>query len=297
MAYRVAATLKIPISTWDFEKQYRNKVVNYLYREYQAGRTPNPDVICNKEIKFKEFLRLAKAQGADKIATGHYARIKQDKQGWHLLEGVDAAKDQSYFLSALNQSQLSQTLFPLGNLTKMKVRGLARRLKLPNADRPDSQGICFIGEVRLEDFLKRKLKGRPGPIVTTKGQVIGQHHGIYHYTIGQRRGLNIGGGTVYYVIAKDMKKNRLVVGTDKDPKLYAKSVRVKNWHWLGQPLKLPLKAQAKIRYRQTNQACAIKKSSSGQFQAIFNKRQRAVAASQILVAYRGSELIGSGVIK
>ncbi|MCD4760834.1 tRNA 2-thiouridine(34) synthase MnmA, partial [bacterium] len=179
MAYRVAAHLKVPIQTFNFEKQYHQKIVNYIFRSYKKGLTPNPDVLCNNEIKFKLFLDKARKLGFDKIATGHYAQIKQDKNDFHLLRGKDKNKDQSYFLAGLNQKQLSYTMFPIGNITKPKVRQIAKQAKLPNADRKDSQGICFIGKVDLKTFLQQKIKPKTGNIVDTKNNKLGTHDGVW----------------------------------------------------------------------------------------------------------------------
>lgn len=297
-AYEVAAFLNLPIKTWDLEKDYRAKVLNYLYSEYRLGRTPNPDIYCNNEIKFKIFLDLALKQGADMIATGHYAQIKKDLSGiFHLLKGQDANKDQSYFLAGLNQKQLSKSIFPIGHLTKPRVRALAKKIKLPNYDRPDSQGICFVGEVKLTDFLKDKIKPKPGNIVDEQGEVLGRHQGVYYYTIGQRKGLDLGGGPARYVIRKDVKNNLLVVGEENAKGLFQKELIAQHWHWLGTASKLPLKARAKIRYRQDDQTCLVSKINSTTMKVTFSKPQRAIASGQTIAIYQKTELVASGLIK
>jgi tRNA-uridine 2-sulfurtransferase len=222
-AYSVAASLNIPISTWSFEKHYKNRVVKYIFSEYRRGRTPNPDIICNKEIKFKEFLHRARKEGADFIATGHYAQLRPSKDGTiRLYKGKDTNKDQSYFLAALDQNQLKRILFPLGRLTKPAVRVLANKLHLTNALRRESQGICFIGEIDIKKFLQTKIKPKAGKIVDVRGKVLGMHEGVYYFTIGQRKGINIGGGPALYVVDKDVKKNLLVVGEKNELKLFSK---------------------------------------------------------------------------
>jgi tRNA-specific 2-thiouridylase len=297
-AYEVASFLDIPIETWDLEKDYRAKVLDYLYKEYRLGRTPNPDIRCNSEIKFKIFLDLALKRGADKIATGHYSQVREDREGFfHLLKGKDSNKDQSYFLAGLNQKQLSKSVFPIGHLTKPQVRALAKKIKLPNYDRPDSQGICFVGEVKMADFLKAKIKPKAGNIVDTTGTVLGRHQGVYYYTIGQRKGLDLGGGPARYVIRKDIKKNLLIVGEGDAQDLYHKELTAHHWHWLGKEYKLPLKAHAKIRYRQDDQACTVRQIKAGVMKVTFAKPQRAIASGQIITIYKGQELLASGTIE
>ncbi len=296
-AYEVAAYLNIPIETWDLEKDYRKQVLDYLYREYRAGRTPNPDIRCNSEIKFKLFLHLARRAGADAIATGHYARVKRSRDGaFHLLKGLDSTKDQSYFLAGLNQQQLSQALFPLGAMKKSQVRILAKKIGLPNYDRPDSQGICFVGEVKMLDFLQAKIKPKPGKIIDTSGKVVGKHPGVYYFTIGQRRGLDLGGGPIRYVVAKDVKKNILTVGEVNDAQLYTREVRATDWHWVSPAQKFPLTAKAKLRYRQADQSCIVTKKTSTNVAIKFKTKQRAVTPGQIVAFYQGSELIASATI-
>lgn len=291
-AYRVAAKLQIPIQTFDFEKEYQEKVVDYIFQTYQAGQTPNPDVLCNNEIKFKLFLQKALDLGFDKIATGHYAQIKKDKNGFHLLKAIDESKDQAYFLSGLEQWQLAKAILPLGKYKKTEVRQIAKKADLPNADRPDSQGICFIGKIKLEDFLKQKIKPKIGEIVDTKGNKLGTHQGVFYYTIGQRQGLKIGGTGPWYVAKKDIAKNRLIVAKSDEPELYTKTVNVSNWHWLAGEYKLPFKAQAQIRYHQKLQAVKVFKNKLE-----FSEGQKGVASGQVVVLYKKNELIAnSGII-
>jgi len=296
----VAARLGIPFATYDFEKQYREAVVDYLFREYEAGRTPNPDVLCNKVVKFDLFLRRALAEGADLIATGHYARVgKQAGTGrFQLLAGADKNKDQSYFLHQLSQEQLRCTLFPVGAMKKPAVRKLARDLGLPTAAKKDSQGICFIGKVDLKVFLARKIPRHPGPIVTVEGRVIGRHAGIAPFTIGQRHGLNIGGGRPYYVVEKDVRRNALIVASgDGEAALFAKKLIAGEVHWIaGRPPRLPLRCQARIRYRQPLQTTLVRRADGGRLDVTFSKPQRAVTPGQFAVFYQGEVCLGGGVI-
>ncbi len=296
-AYAVAKHLDIPIETWDFEEQYRETVVNYLFETYQKGQTPNPDILCNSEIKFKLFLAKALLKGFDKIATGHYAQIKQDKTGFHLLKGKDPNKDQSYFLAGLNQEQLARSLFPIGHLKKPKVRQIAKKAGLPNADRKDSQGICFVGKVNLKDFLSQKISPKIGEIHDVNGKKIGEHEGVWFYTIGQRKGIEVGGGPALYVVKKDLEKNILVVGPKESLELYNKKLIVHDWHWLNNQYKFPLKAKAKIRYRQEDQGLDIIKINDQEYKAIFKIKQFAPASGQTLAVYKNKELIASAIIQ
>ncbi len=296
-AYAVAKHLDIPIETWDFEEQYRETVVNYLFDTYQKGQTPNPDILCNSEIKFKLFLAKAILNGFDKIATGHYAQIKQDKNGYHLLKGKDPNKDQSYFLAGLNQEQLARSLFPIGHLVKPKVRQLAKKAKLPNAERKDSQGICFVGKVNLKDFLSQKISPKVGDVLDNNGKKIGEHEGVWFYTIGQRKGIEIGGGPALYVIKKDLTNNILVVGPKESLELYSKEVELIDWHWINQIYKFPIQAQAKIRYRQEDQKVFVQKLNESEFLAKFSELQFAVASGQTVAIYKNQELIASAIIK
>ncbi len=295
-ALRVAHYLNIPFYTLNFEKEYKQKVVDYLFDGYQKGITPNPDIMCNKEIKFKIFLEKTLKLGADKIATGHYAQIIKKKDAWHLLKGKDKNKDQSYFLYTLNQYQLSKTIFPIGRYTKPQIRKIARQAKLPNADRPDSQGICFIGEVDIKELLKTKIKAHRGDIITTAGKKIGEHDGVWYYTIGQRRGIGIGGGIPYFVIKKDIKKNQLIVAQGSwSEELFSKSCEITHIHWINKEAKLPLRCKIKTRYRQPDQDCKITKQDN-KYLITFKNKQRAITSGQSAVLYQKEECLGGGVI-
>lgn len=296
---KVCKRLKIPMESWNFEKQYSKKVLNNFFSEYQAGRTPNPDVMCNKEIKFGLFLKKALALGYDAIATGHYVRLIKNRQGRHLLAGKDKNKDQSYFLYYLNQDQLARIFFPIGKLTKSEVRQIAKKARLPNAQKPDSQGICFVGKVDLKSFLKKRVKTKPGKIATTDGKIIGQHKGLAFYTIGQRHGINIGGGKPFYVAAKEKKKNLLVVTNNrKDPSLLKKRVLAANLNFItGKPLAVMLNCQARIRYRQALTACRLKLLKGKRAEVIFSKPVWAPALGQSIVFYQKQECLGGGIIK
>ncbi|MFA6524701.1 MAG: tRNA 2-thiouridine(34) synthase MnmA [Patescibacteria group bacterium] len=299
---KVCVKLKIPFYTFDFEKEYKEKVIDYFYKSYKKGITPNPDIMCNKEIKFKLFLDKCLSLGADFIATGHYAQIlevrnSRSKTTYQLLKGKDVNKDQSYFLCTLNQHQLSKTLFPIGAYTKTTVRSIAKKIGLPTHDKKDSQGICFIGEVDLKEFLKIRLKETPGKIRTTDGEIIGNHIGLPFYTIGQRKGINIGGGIPYYVVTKDTEANELIVAKGShDQKLFCKTLIADHVHWIDEEPKFPLKCTAKIRYRQTDQELTVTKISNNVLSAEFIEPQRAITPGQSIVFYKSTVLIGSAVI-
>ncbi len=296
-AQAVADLLGIPLVTFDFEKDYRAEVVDYMIREYEAGRTPNPDVMCNRRIKFGLFLQQALAEGADLVATGHYARVGESDGGFSLLAGADPNKDQSYFLHTMTQEQLSRTLFPIGGMMKPEVRDLAIELGLPVAGKKDSQGICFIGHVNLGDFLKRSIEPRKGPIVTTDGRVVGVHRGIAPYTIGQRHGLGIGDAAPHFVVEKDRVRNALIVARGEDPQeLYSKELSAEETHWIaGTAPALPLDCRARIRYRQPLETCEVRGAGS-EVQVSFDRPQRAVAPGQFVVFYDGETCLGGGVI-
>ncbi len=229
-AKRVAVQLGIDFKVFDFEEQYKHKVVDYMIAEYKAGRTPNPDIMCNQEIKFKLFLETALEDGADLVATGHYARVKDGK----LLKAKDDNKDQTYFLYRITEEALNKTLFPLGDYTKPEVRELAQKFGLVTATKKESMGICFVGKVGIKEFLSQYVETTPGTILDDKGQVVGEHDGAIFYTIGQRHGLNVGGGLPYYVIGKDMDKNEVYVTTDlNDKRLWSKELRLTDIHWIN----------------------------------------------------------------
>jgi tRNA-specific 2-thiouridylase len=300
-AMAVAAKLNIPFHTFDFEEEYRALVYEYMIAEYKAGRTPNPDVLCNKYMKFALFLREADKLDCEFVAMGHYARVRRDADGTaHLLAGVDKNKDQSYFLCQLTQAQLQRTLFPVGDLEKPEVRKLAQKFDLLVADKKDSQGICFVGQVNMDDFLQARIEPHTGNILTTAGRVIGQHHGFEFYTIGQRGGLGIGGGTPYYVVERRAETNEVIVATGADdPALYRVSLRASA---ITETIEGNLqkyfgkKITARIRYRQPLAACVVVEAQSGVLEVKFEAPQRAVAPGQFIAFYDGDELLGSAVI-
>jgi len=286
----VCEKLGIECRSFNFEKEYKEKVIEYFFNEYQAGRTPNPDVMCNKEIKFNLFLNKALYLGYDYIATGHYARVTPDLE---LLKGLDPKKDQSYFLYTLNREQLSHVLFPIGHLQKTEVRKLARKFELPNAEKKDSQGICFIGHVNVREFLKQRIPERAGEIVGPNGQIIGTHNGAWYYTIGQRHGLGLGGGTPYYVAKKDVVNNIITVTDSKTTEAVEKSAAdLGNIHWVsGSPPDFPLRCKAKIRYQQADQDCVVYDSKIE-----FMNPQFAIASGQAVVLYDGDKVLGGATI-
>lgn len=290
-AKRVAVQLDIPFKVFDFQKQYKQKVVDYMIKEYQAGRTPNPDIMCNQEVKFKLFLEAALEDGADLIATGHYARVKDGQ----LFVGKDKNKDQSYFLYRISEKALHKTLMPIGDYHKPEVRQLADKFGLATAKKPDSQGICFVGEVGIRQFLENYVKTKPGDIIDQHGKVIGQHDGAIFYTVGQRHGLNVGGGLPYYVTAKDMKKNEVYVTTDlNDTKLWHKQFVIIDPHWINHPpINRPL--QVRTRYRGPLITCSIEKHIRGWLISAKDEI-RALAPGQSAVIYSRGQVLGGGII-
>ncbi len=307
-ARKAAAVLGIPFYTFDFEKEYREQVVDYMVAGYRSGITPNPDVMCNKEIKFGVFLEKALAMGADCIATGHYARkreIMNHESGimnYELLCGADKNKDQSYFLWTLTQEQLARTLFPIGEYAKPEVREMARKFGLLNAEKKDSQGLCFMGDVDVFEFLKSEIPAHKGKIMTTNGKEVGEHEGVEFYTIGQRHGIGSpGGGVIYYVVSKDAENNILYVGEgEQDEKLYKNELVVSDIHWIfEEEPKFPLECEARIRYRQPLQKCVIKKLLATRYSllAVFDESQRAITPGQSIVFYDGDAVLGGGVIQ
>lgn len=298
-ALRVATHLGIPFTVLNFQKEYEEKVIDYFYREYEAGRTPNPDVMCNKEIKFKALLESVQKLGGSKIATGHYARIHEHDGTLQLLKGSDSNKDQSYFLHTLTQEQLSKTLFPIGELVKTEVRRIAHIAELPVAEKPDSQGICFVGQVDIPTLLRKRIMPKPGPIVTTAGKTVGEHQGLAFYTIGQRQGLGVGGsGIPYYVAKKEIATNTLVVTHgNQDADLSSVTLQASDPHWIaGKNPVFPLSCEASIRYRQTPQSAVVVADSKGLI-VRFLKPQRAVTPGQSVVFYTGEECLGGAVIE
>ncbi len=298
-AYKVCQQLDIPLHGINFSGEYRERVFNYFLAEYQAGRTPNPDILCNKEIKFKAFLEHALKLGADFIATGHYARIQEENGRFLLLKGNDANKDQSYFLYTLGQKELSKTLFPVGALTKPEVRRRAREAGLTNHARKDSTGICFIGERDFKAFLSRYLPMQPGEIRTLTEERKGRHDGLMYYTLGQRHGLKIGGpGEAWYVVAKDRQKNILYVEQgEHHPALYGLGLRAQTLHWVaGDFPPLPLACRAKTRYRQADQKCTLHCLEKDTIEVEFRSPQRAITPGQSVVFYQNDICLGGGII-
>ena len=304
-AQAVAQRLGIQLHTVNFATEYWDRVFEYFLAEYRALRTPNPDVLCNREIKFRAFLDHALDLGAHWIATGHYARVTRDQTGSHLRLCADPAKDQTYFLHLLDQTQLSRSLFPLDSITKPDVRAIARRLGLGNADKRDSTGICFIGERRFAEFLERWLPRAPGPIMTPDGELVGEHRGLAWHTIGQRQGLGIGGvagaaEAPWFVAAKDPIRNALIVVQGQDhPMLYSDSLSGEQLHWIAgaPPGPAPLRCLCRLRHRQPLQACTLVEYDSEQCRVRFDQPQRAVTPGQSAVFYLGDECLGGCVIE
>ncbi len=311
-AMRVCARLKIPFITIDAEKEYKKEVVDYMVSEFKAGRTPNPDVMCNKYIKFGVFLKKALGMGADFIATGHYVKIKKSDKGlrkehFSLFQAYDLNKDQSYFLWALTQQQLRHCLFPLGGMLKPEVKKIARASGLITADKKESMGVCFIGEFNINEFLKKYIKPKKGKIITIAGEVIGEHEGVQFYTIGQRHGFSSASlrstelrrgesGVPYYIVAKDIKKNIIIVADkSREEKYYKKEVELRSVNWLAGSAPDTKKIyQARIRYRQPLQSCRIKGGKT--YKVVFTKPQRAVTAGQSIVVYDKQNMLGGGII-
>lgn len=288
-ARAVAAKLNIPFKVYDFENQYRDRVVSYMIKEYKAGRTPNPDIMCNQEIKFKLFFETAMADGADMIATGHYARVKDGE----LLQAVDANKDQTYFLYRVTHEALSKTLLLIGDYTKPQVRELAAQFNLPTAAKKDSQGICFVGPVGMKAFLQQYVESVPGPIMMKDGREIGKHQGAIFYTVGQRQGLGVGGGKPFYVTGKDMGSNTVYVTDDADDlELSSNAVQLEDLHWIS---KAPVANQStQIRVRHRGELVEAKLDEHNVLN--FAKPIKALAAGQSVVLYDGEKVLGGGVM-
>ncbi len=304
-AQAVANMLGIKLHTVNFSAEYWNQVFEYFLAEYRAGRTPNPDVLCNREIKFKAFLDYALELGADYIATGHYARKQGTENGTvQLCLCKDSGKDQTYFLYMLNQHQLSHALFPLSDINKNEVRQIATQSGFPNHAKKDSTGICFIGERKFSDFLNRFLTATPGPMRSPEGEVIGEHRGLIHYTLGQRKGLGIGGRSnsdeiPWFVVDKDLENNELVVAQGHDhPLLLKQGLNASQLHWIsGNPLATPLDCHCRIRHRQPLQQCRITSIKDGACQVQFQQKQRAVTPGQSIVFYSDDICLGGGIIE
>ena len=302
-ARAVCETLAIPLHQVNFTAEYQERVFRYFLEEYRSGRTPNPDILCNTEIKFRAFLDHARRLGADAIATGHYVRCETRDGRQHLLKGRDPGKDQSYFLYGLNQAQLASARFPVGDLLKAEVRELAAAAGLVTHAKKDSTGICFIGERRFREFLNHYLPAQPGPIRTVDGEELGEHAGLMFHTIGQRQGLRIGGrrdssGEPWYVVNKDLDRNTLIVAQGRNhPALFHQRLYASQLYWIaGEPPHLPLACAAKIRYRQPDQACALETLDGDCAEVCFNEPQRAVTPGQSVVFYRNDECLGGGII-
>ena len=302
-AQAVCDKLGIKLHTANFAAEYWDNVFEHFLHEYKAGRTPNPDILCNREIKFKAFLDYAKVLGADFIATGHYVR-RQDKEGHtFLLRGLDNNKDQSYFLHAVGAEEIKQTLFPVGELEKPEVRRIAEEQGLATAKKKDSTGICFIGERRFKDFLQQYLPAQPGVIETAEGEVIGKHEGLMYYTLGQRQGIGIGGtknhGTEpWFVVAKDLDRNTLIIGQGKQHDLlFSDALITTEVFWVNdEPKHFPFTCTAKVRYRQADQVCTVHKVGD-YYNVIFEESQRAVTPGQSIVFYQDDICLGGGVIE
>ena len=299
---RVANLIGIPYYTVNFAKEYMDRVFSYFLAEYKAGRTPNPDVLCNREIKFGPFKEYAKKLGADFIATGHYCDILHDGDTHYLLKAKDQNKDQTYFLNQLSQSQLENVLFPLGKLEKPEVRRIAEEYGLATASKKDSTGICFIGERNFRQFLQNYIPAKKGKLMTLDGKVLGEHIGLMYYTIGQRRGLDIGGQKGlgdgrWFVIEKDLKNNILYVAHGDESKLYSSALMMNSVNWIPYPPKeKEFECTAKFRYRQEEQKCKVKILDDG-IKVTFAEKQRAITEGQYAVFYDGDKCLGGGVIE
>ncbi len=302
-ARAVARELGIPLHRVSFAAEYRERVFRHFLTEHRAGRTPNPDVLCNREIKFGVALRYAERLGGQYFATGHYARIVAGADGPELRKARDGAKDQSYFLHAIERRELARTLMPIGELEKSQVRARAREAGLPVFDKPDSTGICFIGERPFREFLGRFLAHRPGPIESADGEPLGEHRGLPFYTLGQRAGLNIGGRCgraelPWYVAAKDAGRNALIVVQGHDhPLLFSAALTTGPLHWLARPRAAPFACAVKVRYRQADQRAALEPLPDGTARIVFEQPQRAVTPGQYAVVYEGEHCLGGATIE
>ena len=302
-AASVAAKLGMELTTVNFAEEYWERVFEHFLSEYSAGRTPNPDILCNKEIKFKAFLDHARKQGADAIATGHYVRSGGDESEISLLRGIDTNKDQSYFLYTLNQQQLRPSLFPVGHLEKPAVRQLAQDAGFHVHSKKDSTGICFIGERKFTAFLSEYLPAQPGDIVNDSGDILGKHNGLMFYTLGQRQGLGIGGQnngseSPWYVLAKDLKDNRLIIGQGHDhPTLFRSHLTAHDVHWVnGLAMSSEFSCTAKVRYRQTDQQVKVTALDTGKLSVQFDEPVRAATPGQSIVFYSDDKCLGGAII-
>lgn len=302
-AKSIADKLEIPFKTINFSAEYWDRVFEYFIEEYRAGRTPNPDIMCNKEIKFKAFLDYALVLGADYIATGHYVRVKRENNKSLMLRGIDENKDQSYFLYTLNQSQLNKSMFPVGELEKPQVRKIAEEQGFVTANKKDSTGICFIGERKFKDFLEQFLPAQPGNIEDDLGNVIGKHNGLMYHTLGQRKGIGIGGRASaseepWYAVEKDMQRNVLIVGQGHEhPKLLSRGLIGSQMHWVDPSSTLEsFECTAKSRYRQHDFKCTVTRVDEANWEVTFNQQQRAITPGQSIVFYQNEKCLGGGII-
>ncbi len=292
-AKRVAVQLGIKLEVFDFQYEYKDRVVDYMLDAYRQGITPNPDIMCNQEIKFKAFLDLALEKGADMIATGHYAKVEDGK----LLMAKDADKDQTYFLYRVKQSALEKTLFPLGDFTKTQVREMAQERGLVTANKKESMGICFVGKVGVKDFLSQYIDTEPGNVLDTEGNVLGQHDGAIFYTIGQRQGLNVGGGLPLYVVGKDMGANTITVTSDiDDENLWAEGAQLTSFHSINQPPELRREYQIRTRHRAELMPAKVTVIDGLEVSLEFNHPTRAITPGQSIVLYEGDRVVGGGII-
>jgi tRNA-specific 2-thiouridylase len=305
-ARQICEQIGVPLHHVNFAREYRQNVFEHFLNEYRSGRTPNPDVLCNREIKFGEFRRYARRLGATLLATGHYARVRIVDGHAQLLKAADTAKDQSYFLHAVSEEALRETLFPLGEMQKSEVREIARNFGLHVSEKKDSTGICFIGERPFREFLASFLPSSPGPIRAIDGTTIGQHDGLMFYTIGQRQGLGVGGrrdaeNAPWFVAAKDLENNALIVVQGENELLYCDHLVTGPVHWIGDPPTMLLRkgampCAAKVRYRQSDQACLIRRAADSSVEVLFELRQRAVAPGQYAVFYAGERCLGGAPV-
>ncbi len=292
-AKRVAVKLGIPFEVFDFEKEYFERVVEYMLDGFKSGITPNPDIMCNQEIKFKLFYDVARSKGADFIATGHYAKTRDGK----LLMAVDANKDQTYFLYRVSGEALSHTLFPLGDMTKPEVRAEANKRDLSTANKKESMGICFVGKVGIKEFLSQYVETEPGVIIDQNGAEIGQHEGAIFYTIGQRHGLDVGGGLPYYVTGKNMDKNEVYVTNDiSDEKLWASELKLTSSHWINNPPAKGSHMEVRTRHRAKLVKCVVSEIKDGEVVLSLSEKMRAITPGQSAVLYDKEFCLGGGII-
>lgn len=304
MAVKIASMLNVPLITLDYEKEYKKDVIDEMFKKYKKGITPNPDIDCNKKLKFPKLIKEAKKLGCDFLVTGHYSRIKKSKSGYKLLRAKDESKDQSYFLYTLTQNELKNCLFPIGDYTKKEIREIARKNHFPNFDKKSTVGICFIGKVNLKEFLSKKIKPKKGKILDPEGKVIGEHDGIYYYTIGQRLGprygfeiqreKNTANISRWYVARKDAKKNIIIAAPEGHPLLYRKEITLIEPHWINKAPKRGDKILSRI--RQVGELIPSKIQFDKKVKAILNKPITGVSEGQAIVLYKGEEVLGGGVI-